>query len=129
MKRKIKWDMIIIFILLCIFSAGLVISLINIVKWKIDSDRTIKQLDDINNVIEINDVDESDTEIVEQEEPISEENPYWDYIKMNLIDVDFDGLNSTNKDVIGWIQVNGTNINYPFVKTNNNDYYLTHSFN
>lgn len=26
------------------------------------------------------------------------------------------------------IQVNGTNINYPFVQTTNNSYYLEHSF-
>ena len=55
-------------------------------------------------------------------------NPYWDYIKMNLIDVNFSELEDINSDVCGWIQVNGTNINYPFVQTNNNDYYLTHSF-
>ena len=48
---------------------------------------------------------------------------------MNLLDVDFTELEKINKDVKGWIQVNGTNINYPFVQTSNNDYYLTHSFN
>ena len=48
---------------------------------------------------------------------------------MNLIDVDFTELKQTNSDVIGWIQVNGTNINYPFVQTNDNSYYLTHAFN
>ena len=38
-------------------------------------------------------------------------------------------LENTNKDIVGWIQVNGTNINYPFVQTKDNDYYLNHSFN
>ena len=47
---------------------------------------------------------------------------------MDLIDVDFDELKGINKDVKGWIQVKGTNINYPFVQTDNNSYYLTHSF-
>ena len=37
-------------------------------------------------------------------------------------------LKKINNDVRGWIQVNGTNINYPFVQTNNNDFYLKHSF-
>jgi len=46
---------------------------------------------------------------------------------MNLIDVDFSKLKKVNSDVKGWIQVNGTNINYPFVQTTNNDYYLNHS--
>ena len=54
--------------------------------------------------------------------------PIWDYIKMNLIDVEFSDLYELNHDVKGWIQVNGTNINYPFVQTTDNKYYLTHSF-
>ena len=48
---------------------------------------------------------------------------------MNLISVNFDELLKLNNETKGWIQVNGTNINYPFVQTNNNDYYLTHSYN
>ena len=47
---------------------------------------------------------------------------------MNLIDVDFSELKKVNKQVKGWIQVNGTNINYPFVQAANNEYYLTRSF-
>ena len=47
---------------------------------------------------------------------------------MNLIDVDFKKLKAINKNTMGWIQVNGTNINYPFVQVDNNKYYLTHSF-
>ena len=47
---------------------------------------------------------------------------------MNMISVDFFDLKEVNKDVVGWIQVNGTNINYPYVQTDNNEYYLTHAF-
>jgi sortase B len=46
---------------------------------------------------------------------------------MNLINVDFNELKKINKDIKGWIQVNGTNINYPFVQSSDNDYYLNHS--
>ena len=45
---------------------------------------------------------------------------------MKLIDVDFSDLKEVNTDIVGWIQVNGTNINYPYVQTDNNTYYLTH---
>lgn len=31
-----------------------------------------------------------------------------------------------NNDVIGWIKMNDTNINYPIVQTTNNEYYLNH---
>lgn len=40
----------------------------------------------------------------------------------------FNELKNINNDVKGWIKVNGTNINYPFVQSNNNKYYLTPTF-
>ena len=46
---------------------------------------------------------------------------------MNLIDVNFEELKQKNNETIGWITVNGTKINYPFVQTKDNNFYLTHS--
>lgn len=42
--------------------------------------------------------------------------------------IDFGSLKQKNPDTIAWLKVNGTEIEYPVVKTTNNDYYLTHSF-
>ena len=42
--------------------------------------------------------------------------------------IDFNKLKGINTDVVGWIKVNNTNINYPVVQTSDNSYYLTHSF-
>lgn len=42
--------------------------------------------------------------------------------------IDFDSLKQKNSDTIAWIKVNGTDIEYPVVKTTNNDFYMTHSF-
>lgn len=47
----------------------------------------------------------------------------------NYLDVDFQDLVKENNEVQGWIKVNNTNINYPFVQTKDNDFYLKHSFN
>lgn len=113
--------------LLIIFISLLLISSFKIVKYWIENRNTNKQLDMISDVITIKE-DNEDVEIIEQEEEIDKFNPYWDYIKMKLIDVDFTQLKETNRDVKGWIQVNGTNINYPFVQTGDNSHYLTHSF-
>ena len=41
--------------------------------------------------------------------------------------VDFKKLKSENSDVVAYIKVNNTNIEYPIVKTSNN-FYLNHSF-
>ena len=46
-----------------------------------------------------------------------------------LSDVNFDSLRRVNSNTVAWIAVDGTNINYPVVKSSNNDYYLSHSFN
>ena len=52
----------------------------------------------------------------------------WDYMKMNLLEVDFNKLLQKNSDTVGWIEVKGTNINYPIVQTTDNNYYLHHAF-
>ena len=72
--------------------------------------------DDDNNTELVNDTNEEET------------SDYWYYIKFPLIDVDITELKEKNSDTVGWINVNNTNINYPFVQTKDNSYYLNHSF-
>ena len=131
-RRRLKWKNIIAFSLIIIFLITLTISTIDIIKWKLDSNKTDKQIKEIQDFIEIEEVIEEDIteeiEIIEQVEEIPQANPYWNYIKMNLINVNFNELKKINSNTKGWIQVNGTNINYPFVQANDNKYYLTHSF-
>lgn len=38
-------------------------------------------------------------------------------------------LKSKNNDTIGWLKVNNTNIDYPFVQSKDNKYYLIHNYN
>ena len=42
--------------------------------------------------------------------------------------INFDKLRLINKDVVGWIKVPNTSIDYPVVRSTNNHYYLNHSF-
>ncbi|MDL2237031.1 class B sortase [Christensenellaceae bacterium OttesenSCG-928-K19] len=45
---------------------------------------------------------------------------------LNLV-IDFDALKAMNEEVIGWIVVPGTVIDYPVTHTTDNSYYLGHS--
>lgn len=128
-KIKIKWGNLTILLIILICTAIFIISIANILKWTIDNKKTDKQTEIITNIKVIEEVtDDENTEIIEQPITIDKNAPYWNFIKMNLIDADFNELKQINKEVRGWIQVNGTNINYPYVQANDNDFYLNHSF-
>lgn len=126
MSKKTK-VIITIFISVCI--VALLYSTINIFIWKKYSNKTNEQIEDIQKITQVEEIEDTlNTEVIEQEEEIPKSNPYWDYINMSMINVDFNELKEINKNVVGWIKVNGTNINYPFVQASDNKYYLTHSF-
>lgn len=128
-KRKIKWKNVITLLIIVFCFVELCISSLNIIKWKKDSNNTVNQVKKIEQTTEITEIEDTDeVEIIEQTENIEQSNPYWDYIKMNLINVEFQELEAINNQTKGWIQVNGTSVNYPFVQADNNTFYLTHSF-
>lgn len=117
------------YIFIVFFGIGLVYSGFFSYNWVMDSKKINEQVNDIETITQLSVSETENSELVEQPYEIPSENPYWDYIKMNLINVDFADLKSKNSDTKGWIQVNGTNINYPFVQYSDNDYYLNRSFN
>ena len=71
-------------------------------------------------------------EVVVKEEKVNKEDfvidDYFKYKDVSIMDVDFNKLLKENNDTKGWIKVNNTNINYPFVQASDNEYYLKHSF-
>ena len=131
-KRKVKnW---VLNVLLVIFLIITGYGIYELVKWHNDNINISKLVEEIDkNTIVIEKEDDENTEIVG--EPTEEENvepevlsDYWYYVKFPLIDVDINSLKQKNSDAVGWINVNNTNINYPYVQTDNNSYYLNHSF-
>lgn len=114
--------LLIFIILLCLFNVAT--SLYNIYIWKKEGDSINKLTDKLMEITEINQEDSNNVVIVDQGEELENSK----YINMDLINVSFDDLKEINEKVAGWIQVSSTNVNYPFVQTDNNSYYLKHSF-
>ncbi|NBJ91064.1 class B sortase [Parablautia muri] len=54
------------------------------------------------------------------------ETDYWAEI---LADTDLDSLRTINEEVIGWITIPGTELSYPILQTEDNKYYLNHTWN
>lgn len=103
-KKKDK-KAILIKLLNLIFVLGIIISIIHITKWYLDN----KENKDLENKL-------ANVVTIEQE---SEDKEY---------NINFEELKSVNNETIGWLKVNGTDIEYAVVKTKNNSYYLNHNF-
>ena len=122
LKKRIK--VVILFILIMLF----IFSCFKISLWKKDGNITKKIEKDIVKDVKPEEKrsNEKNTEIVNP--PDDKNDDYWNYIKMDMLSINFNELKSKNKDTVGWIKVQGTNINYPVVQTTNNTYYLNHSY-
>ena len=126
-KKKLRFRKWVIVVFLVFFISIFVLSAYQVFSWYTDNQKTEdleKNIIDTTKVKEKKDND--NTENVNPPEDTS--NDYWDYIKMNLLEVDFNELLKKNQDTVGCIEVKGTNINYPIVQTTDNSYYLTHAF-
>ena len=105
----------------------LIISLRNIFIWQIDNNKINNSVDKIKKIVDVNEVIIPDEESIE-ESSYDIENQYWRYKDVPLVEVDINKLKNENSATVGWIKVNGTNINYPIVQANDNEYFLNHDF-
>ena len=128
-KKKLRLKKQVIPILFLIFFiVTFCFSGYRIIRWNIDNKNNQEEVDLIFERVDIVELDDNANTIVVNE-PENKADPYWDYIKTKLINVDFTELKSINDETVAWLKVEGTNINYPVVQTDNNDYYLDRSFN
>lgn len=126
-EKRIKQKRSLFLSIIYIFGLIFVYSVYRLTTWYIDSRNIALLLDSINSNTQTTEIDGSEGQ--EFNPPSDKSDPYWDYIGTNLLDVNFQELKKINQQTKGWIQVKGTNINYPFVQSEDNDFYLNHSFN
>lgn len=127
-KRKVKRERTLWSILIAIFSFVLIILLVILINWYLENKMTKDTISDIYEVAELEEVPVTTSAKEEEIIKTKEHTLYETYGNMNILEVNFDNLKSINSDTVGWIKVNNTKINYPFVHTADNEYYLKHSF-
>ena len=102
-KRYILYIIEIILVIIMIFTG------IKIIQWLKENKTSKEMLEEISETVTINNS-------ANESENIKKYN------------IDFEKLKQINQDTVGWIKVENMRIEYPIVKTNNNDYYLNRSF-
>ena len=106
---------------------GLCVALWWIFGWYLNNRCLTEEIEEIQDTVELQEVPSGDDKQLVIS-PNDDEYLYWKYLRIPFLDVDLDDLKRQNRDTIGWIQVPGTYINYPFVQYADNAYYLNHSF-
>ena len=96
--KKHNRKALILKVLKVIFIILILVSLINLLIWYLESNKTKKIIDNTNKYLIVKD----------KKYRLKEE------------------IKTVNEEIIGWLKVDNTNINYPIVQTNNNKYYLNH---
>ena len=112
------------FLALLCFSI-ILFSLYTIFKWFLDNSQ-IRQINEkIQKNIKIEEIKDDGTLI---NPPYDMSSNYWEYIKIPFYNVDIKSLKKENNDTIAFIHMNNTNVDYPIVQTEDNNYYLNHAF-
>lgn len=94
--------------------------------WQNENNKIKKISGSISNIADVTEVKESDNPSDNNVEVVSDD--YFKYKDVSMLDVNFNELLKQNSDTKGWIKVEGTNVNYPFVQSSDNEYYLKHSY-
>ena len=123
-RKKLNIKNLCLLIFFLVMLIVFLFSLIKVIMWIIDNNNTNDIIKKVANTYEINEKN-YDNEVIINE---NEKDIYFDYMNLKFIDVDINKLKTFNPDTIGFIKVMGTNINYPFVQTIDNDYYLNRSY-
>ena len=131
-KKKVKREKTIWTMVIVVSSVILIILLVVLVNWSLENKKTDDMLSDVYDAAEVKEIKETTTTLPAEEKNTTEKlkttSLYDKYESMNMLEVNFDNLKSINPDTVGWIKVPGTKINYPFVHTKDNEYYLKHTF-
>ncbi len=117
--KKITRKILYIELIILIFLSGLYI-----VRYFLDIYNTKKQSQLLDNIqIDENIVYEENYNIIEELQEI----PSIEIVKTERM-LKLEELQKENPDIIAWIEIEGTNINYPVLQGEDNDFYMNHNY-
>jgi len=91
-----------------------------ILVWLVENNTIRKITNNIENILDLEEVSEEELNVESFVE--------IDYSKISFLKANFDNLKRINNETVGFIDVSGTNISYPVVQTDNNNFYLNHTY-
>ena len=109
------------FIAICL----IFISVILFIIWHKDKSISNKITNSLLN--DINLTESSDNGVL-YNAPDDIENKYWNFANIPFFNTDLSNIIQKNNNTIAWLYIPNTKINYPVLQTNDNNYYLRHSF-
>lgn len=132
LKRKKAIVLIYIFLVIVI-----VLSIIYIARFFFTRQEAIEESELLNSIeIEENSIEEqtevevNDAEKENQEESQAEKQDNEEIGDNRVTErmLKVEKLQEENKDIVGWVEIEDTNINYPVLQGEDNEYYLTHNY-
>lgn len=110
---------------LLLFLSILIITITILLSWQQDNKKTEKLTKELEKIVKTTEKNNTGELINPPEEKT---NDYWYYMSVPFLEVDFKELLKRNPDTVAFLHVENTNINYPVVQKDNNNYYLNHAF-
>lgn len=113
-KKQNKINNVLLSFVVILLIGVLIFSTIKVIKYIVDNNENEKIEEEISDLVEY--IEET-TNNAEQEE------------NNNKYNIDFATLKEKNSDTVGYLKVNGTDVENVVVKGKDNSYYLKHNFN
>ncbi len=122
-KNKKRNVLICLLVILCL--SIIIFSLYTILDWYYDNSKIRQISTEIDKNINI----KNNSKIGKLVNPPYNKNSnYYYYSTIPFYEVNLSILLSKNSDTVGFIRIRNTNVNYPVVQADDNNYYLNHSF-